>query len=160
VILGALIHDSLHRSRIAILALGICLAFGERSGAAQSPDRKCPVVIQQVELSYSHQGGPSVPRLTIRFNNDSGKRIAKVAFNLALLDSGGYPHEYPDDLEFGGGLEAGMRRTHAWNLKAESVDIHRAGEIVTVQRISFDDTTTWADDGTESCKFTVDFHAR
>jgi hypothetical protein len=111
-------------------------------------------------LSYSHQGSPSVPRLTIRFNNNSGKRIAKVTFSLALLDSGGYPRQYPDDLEFSGGLEAGMRRAHAWNLQAASVDIHRAGETVAVQRIGFDDTTTWTDDGSESCKFTVDFHPK
>jgi len=47
-----------------------------------------------------------------------------------------------------------------WELASESVDIHRTGETVVVKKVEFSDTAGWIDDGSETCAFKVDFHAR
>jgi len=118
------------------------------------------VKIEQVQLTYNHQGGQSVPRLKVRFSNEAGKRIARVSFSLALLDPDGYPHSYPGDLDYRAGLDAGKMRASFWELRSELVDIHNAGETVVVRRVQFGDGSGWEDGGSESCKLTMDFHAR
>jgi len=143
-----------------LLVFTLCLAFGALKAEAESPEPKCPVVINRVELSYNHQGGVSKPQLTIEFGNHAGKQISKITFNLLMLNEGGYPHPYPDDLTYQEGLETGKRKVYNWDLAFEAVDIHRTGETVVVERVEFIDTTNWIDDGSESCVFTVDFHAR
>ncbi|MGA2674054.1 MAG: hypothetical protein ABSE99_12580 [Terracidiphilus sp.] len=127
---------------------------------AQSDAQKCPLVIDQVDLSYNHQGGQSKPQLRVRFSNDAGKQISTVTFSLSLLDSGGSPRPYPDNLKYSAGLEPTKKKVFTWDLATESVDIHRTGETVVVQEIDFADATVWKDDGSESCAFSVDFHAR
>jgi hypothetical protein len=144
----------------ASLALTLCLASGAMRVAAEIPEHKCPVVIDQVELNYNHAVGRSVPQLRMRFGNEASERISTVTFSLSLLDSGGYPHSYPNDLKYSEGLETGKKKVFTWDLSLDSVDIHRAGEKVIVQKVEFADTQTWTDDGSESCVFTVDFHAR
>jgi hypothetical protein len=57
-------------------------------------------------------------------------------------------------------LEIGKTRRFTWDLDFDSVDIHRAGETVVVQKIEFADASTWNDDGSESCSFKVDYHAK
>jgi hypothetical protein len=118
------------------------------------------VTIDQVSLAYSHQGNPSLPRLQVRFTNASRNSIAKVVFQLSLLDSSGYLHDYPDNLTFNAGLGQGKKGISNWTLHPESVDIHRAGEVVVVKKVAFMAGNQWADDGSQSCKFVVDFHAR
>jgi hypothetical protein len=148
------------RANTALAVLVFCLAYCAARAEAGSPERKCPVVIDRVELSYNHQGGPSKPQLRIEFGNRAGKPITKITFSLAVLDAGGYPYPYPDDLMYRDGLEVGKRKMFAWELASESVDIHRTGETVVVKRVEFSDTAGWIDDGSESCAFKVDFHPR
>jgi hypothetical protein len=148
------------RSSAVLLVFTLCLAFGMLKAEAESPDPKCPVVINRVELSYSHQGGMSKPQLTIEFDNHAGKQISKITFNLLVLDEGGNPHPYPDDLMYQDGLETGKRKVYNWDLASEAVNIHRTGETAFVEKVEFIDTTSWIDDGSESCVFTVDYHAR
>ena len=148
------------KSNTASLVLALSLACSLAPAKAQSSARKCPVVIDHVELSYNHQGGESKPQLKVRFGNEAGKQISTVTFSLSLLDFGGYPHPYPEDLKYSGGLETGKKKEFTWNLASESVDIHRTGETVVIQKVEFADVTSWVDDGSESCVFTVDFHAR
>jgi len=138
-----------------------CLACGGVRAEAESPAQKCPVMIDRVELNYSHQGGQSKPELTISFGNDAGKRISSVAFSLSMLDSSGDPQPYPADLKYSDVLDAGKKRVFVWELAPESVDIHHAGETVVVKKVEFDHPgAAWKDDGSESCKLTVDYHAR
>jgi hypothetical protein len=127
---------------------------------AMSPEQKCPVVINSADLNYSHQGGQSKPQLKIWFGNDAGKRISKITFSLSVLDPSGNARPYPDDLVYEEGLETGKKQVFSWDLTQENVDIHRAGETVVVKKVHFVDATDWVDDGSESCAFTVDFHAR
>ena len=148
------------RANTAWSILALCLACGAVRAEAESPDRKCPVAIDRVELSYNHQGGPSKPQLRVEFGNHAGKQIAKITFSLSVLDAGGYPRLYPDDLIYRDGLEAGKKKVFIWELASESVDIHRSGETVVVKKVEYLDTTGWIDDGSESCAFKVDFHAR
>jgi len=148
------------RANTALLVLALCLACRTVRAEAESPERKCPVVINHVELSYNHQGGPSRPQLKVEFGNHAGKEISNVTFSLSVLDAGGYPHPYADDLIYRDGLESGKKRVFIWDLASESVDIHRAGETLVVKKVEFIDTTGWVDDGSESCAFKVDFHAR
>ena len=148
------------KTNIASLVLALCLACGAVRAEAGSPERKCPVVIDSVELSYNHQGETSKHQLRVEFDNHSGKHISKIAFSLSLLDVGGYPHPYPDDLMYGNGLEIGKTKAFTWELASESVDIHRTGETVVVSKVEFSDTVSWIDDGSETCAFKVDFHAR
>lgn len=148
------------RSNTTLLVLALCLACGTMRAEAESPERKCPVVINSVELSYSHQGGESKPQLKVAFVNFASKQVSNVTFSLSVLDADGYPRPYPDDLTYREGLETGKKKVFIWDLANESVDIHRAGETVVVTKVEFTDTTRWIDDGSESCVFTVDFHAR
>jgi hypothetical protein len=158
--MGLRISDAITQLRTAALAcvcLGVC---GVLQLPAEDTRQPCPVVIEQVSLAYSHEGNPSIPRLQIRFANASTNSIAHVTFQLALLDDGGYPHDYPDDLTSHSPLEPGKRKNSAWTLRPESVDIHRSGEVLVVKRVDFADRTSWHDDGSQSCKLAVDFHAR
>jgi hypothetical protein len=147
------------RANVALLVLALCLACGTMRAKAEGPLRKCPVVIHGVELSYNHQDGQSKPQLRVEFGNNAGKQISNVTFSLYVLDAGGDPRPYPDDFTYREGLETGKKRAFVWNLAPETVDIHRTGETVVVKRVEFVDTTRWIDDGSESCVFTVDFHA-
>jgi hypothetical protein len=148
------------RSNATLLVFTLCLACGAVNGKAESPERECPVVINHVDLSYNHQGGESKPQLTIEFGNHSGKQISKITFNLSVLGQGGYPHPYPDELIYREGLDTDKRKVYIWDLTSEAVDIHRTGETTVVKKVEFIDTTSWSDDGSESCAFTVDFHAK
>jgi hypothetical protein len=148
------------RSNAALLTTVLYLAYGAAHSLAQSPEQKCPVGLDHIELSYGHQGGQSKPQLRVIFNNDSGKKISTVTFSLSVLDSGGYPHPYPDDLVYRDGLEAGKQKVFSWELAPESVDIHRTGETVVVQEVEFAGSASWKDDGSESCVLTLDFHPK
>lgn len=143
-----------------LLALGCCLAFVAPQASAGAFEQKCPVALDHIELSYAHQGGQSKPQLRVNFGNTAGKQISTITFTLSILDSGGYPHPYPDDLVYRKGLEANEQKVFVWSLAPESVDIHRTGETVLVQEVEFSDATSWKDDGSESCELTVDFHPR
>jgi hypothetical protein len=127
---------------------------------AGDPQRKCPVVIDSVELSYNHHGGKSKPQLRIAFVNHAGKKISNVTFGLYVLDANGYALPYPDDLTYRDGMETRKTKTFIWDLDPESVDIHRTGETVVVRKVGFISTPDWIDDGSESCAFAVDYHAR
>jgi hypothetical protein len=148
------------RANFALLTLAICITTGIARASVQSTPGQCPVVLDHIELSYSHQQGQSKPQLRVNFGNAAGKRISTVTLTLSLLDSNGYPRPYPDDLVYRGGLEAGKERAFTWDLTPESIDIHRSGETVLVQEVEFADNTSWKDDGSESCILTVDFHAK
>jgi hypothetical protein len=148
------------RGNAALLVFTLCLAFGAPKAEAESPEPKCPVVMNHVELRYNHQGGVSKPQLTIEFDNHAGKQISRITFKLSVLDEGGYPHPYPDDLMYQEGLETGKGKVYNWDLASEAVNIHRTGETVVVEKVEFIDATSWIDDGSESCVFTVDYHAR
>ena len=143
-----------------MLSLAASAALISAPALAQSSEQKCPVALDQVQLSYAHNGEQSKPQLRIVFGNAAGKRIANVTFTLSVLDSGGYPHPYPDDLVYGDGLEASERKNFIWTLAPDSVDIHHTGETVLLQEVEFADATTWKDDGSESCVLTVDFHPK
>jgi hypothetical protein len=138
----------------------LCLVCGTMRAEGGSPEQKCPVVINRTELGYNHQGGQSKPYLRVEFGNTAGKQISTIVYGLSVLDPGGNPHPYPDELMYQGGLETGKKRAFTWELAREFVDIHRSGETVVVKRVEFIDTTHWIDDGSERCAFTVDFHAR
>jgi hypothetical protein len=148
------------RANAALMVFTLFMAFGALNLGAESPEPKCPVVTNRVELSYNHQGGVSKPQLAIEFDNRAGKQISKITYNLLLLGEGGYPHPYPEDLTYREGLETGKRKVYIWDLSSEAVDIHRTGETVVVKKVEFTDATSWIDDGSESCMFTVDYHAR
>jgi hypothetical protein len=148
------------RTSLAVFVLPLCFAFTTELAKAQSTEQKCPVVLSHTQLSYNHEGGQSKPQLQLKFGNATGKQISTVTFSLSMLDSGGYPHPYPDELVYRDGLEAHNEKTFTWSLAPESVDIHRTGETVLVQSVEFGDSTDWKDDGSESCVLTVDFHPR
>jgi hypothetical protein len=148
------------RVNTSMLFLALCVICSCARVEAQTPEPKCPVVIGHVELFYNHEGGQSRPQLKVGFGNSAGKSISTITFSLATLDSGGYPRPYPDSLRYDGGLETAQKKVFVWDLAAESVDIHRTGETVVVQKVEFADATGWTDDGSESCTFKVDFHGK
>jgi hypothetical protein len=94
------------------------------------------------------------------FENQAGKQVSTVTFSLSVLDSGGYRRPYPHSLKSHASLDSGKKKESAWELTAESVDIHGTGETVAVTKIEFADASTWTDDGSESCALTVDFHPK
>jgi hypothetical protein len=147
------------RRSCALLVLTLCASWGAARAEAPSSGR-CPVAIYQVELSYTHQGVPSKPQLKLWFGSATAKPISTVAFSLSLLDSGGYPHLYPDNPTYRDGLQAGQRKLFVWDLAPDSVDIHRTGEVVVLQEVKFKDATNWANDDTDNCLLKVDYHAR
>jgi hypothetical protein len=127
---------------------------------AQSAAHKCPIVIDQVELSYNHQGGQSKPQLTSKFVNDTKKQVLTITFSLLVLDSSEAPRPYPDDLTYSEKLDPGQKKVFTWDLSSESIDMHRTGESLILEKVEFTDDTLWRDDGSESCADTVDFHAK
>jgi hypothetical protein len=155
-----ILEEELMKTNSSSLILTLCLACGVMQAQANSADRKCPVVINRVELSYNHQGEPSKPQLRLWFQSDAGSPISAIAFSLSILDSGGYPRSYPGQLTYSDGLDAGKKKVFIWDLASESVDIHRTGETVVVQKVEFADAASWIDDGSEACAFKIDFHAR
>ncbi len=156
----AILQKMLMRTNTVLLVVAFCLACGSARAKAGSAERKCPVVINSVELSYNHQGGASKPQLRVQFENHAGKRISSVTFSLSVLDADGNPRPYPDDLTYRDGLDAGKKKVFIWDLAPEIVDIHRTGETVVVKVAGFFDSKDWIDDGSESCAFKVDYHAR
>jgi hypothetical protein len=148
------------RTNATLLVLAFCLTCGSTRAQSESHERKCPVVINSVALSYNHQGGGSKPQLRVEFGNRASKRISNVTFTLSVLDAGGNAHLYPDDLTYQESLETGKKTVFVWDLAPENVDVHRTGETVVLKTVGFIDATSWTDDGSESCVFTVDYHAR
>ncbi|MGD0938422.1 MAG: hypothetical protein ABR905_01835 [Terracidiphilus sp.] len=148
------------RVNASLLVLVLGMACGAMRAEARSPEQKCSVVIDSVQLSYNHQGGESKPQLRVEFSNDAGKQISQITLDLYLLDAGGNPQPYPDELTYQDGLGIGKKKSFLWDLARESVDIHRTGETVVVKKVEFINGKDWIDDGSESCAFTVDFHAR
>lgn len=127
---------------------------------AQSGKQKCPVMPDYVEVSYNHAGGQSKPQLRVQMENLAKQPVRSVILSLSLLDSGGASNAYPGDLVYQDGIDAGKRKLYAWSLSPDAVDIHRTGESVYVKQVAFADGNEWADDGSESCVLTVDYHAR
>jgi hypothetical protein len=140
--------------------LGLGLALCATSAGALKPGQVCPIAVESLELNYRHQGGPSIPQLTAMLGNRAGKRILHARFQLSLLDGNGYPHAYPEDLIFDKGLDVDKRRNHVWPLVPESVDMHRTGESLMLLEVTFEDQTSWKDDGSESCGYGVDYHGK
>lgn len=149
---------SKHKSCWMVFAL--FLALHEMNARAEQPKLQCPVAIKTIELTYSHVGGQSKPQLGAIFANHAEKHVAAITFSLSQLDSAGSPHPYPDDLIYRGGLSTGKQKHFTWDLSPEAVDLHRTGELLLVRAVRYDDATEWKDDGSESCSFTVDYHAR
>jgi len=141
-------------------ALGLGLTCWAIQARALKPGQVCPIAIENLELSYRHQGGQSTPQLAAMLGNRAGKRIASARFQLSLLDPDGYPHSYPEELVYGKGLDVDKRRNYFWTLASESVDMHRTGEALVLLEVVFDDQSSWKDDGSESCGYGVDYHAR
>lgn len=146
--------------RAALPLLVLLLSSSASRIEAQKKPQICPVVVEQMILTYNHRGGQSAPQLQIRFGNATDMQIAAVTFSLSLLDSGGYPRPYPDSLSYSDGIEAGKKQSFTWTLASESVDIKRTGETIVVEKVEFENKETWKDDGSQSCVFTVDFHPR
>lgn len=144
----------------AWLALVLSLVCGAVSAEAENAGQKCPVVISGVDLNYNHQGGQSKPQVKVEFANNAARRIMTITFSLSLIETNGDARPYPDDLIYEEGLEPGKKRVFVWSLTPEDVDIHRAGEMVTLKKVRFIDASGWVDDGSESCELTIDFHAR
>ena len=142
------------------MVIALCLAWNGERTAAANPEQKCAVVIDQVALAYNHAGGHSIPELRVRFGNTAGKRVMTVKFALSVVSPGDDTRLYPNELEYSDGLEIGTKKVFTWDLVPELVDMHRTGEVVFVQRVEFADATAWVDDGSESCAFKEDFHAR
>jgi len=128
--------------------------------AAARPPERCPVLLQNISLTYNHNGGKSTPQLQVKFANDTGVELAKATFQLSVLDAAGYPQIYANDFEFRGALAPRKSKISSWDLDANSVDIHRTGETVLLKSVTFADGNGWADDGSETCRMTVDFHAQ
>ncbi len=146
--------------RIGIATLVLSLVSCAPWARAVKPGQVCPIAIENLELSYRHQGGQSTPQLTAMLGNRAGKRIASARFQLSVLDPNGSPNSYPEDLIYSKGLDVDKRRNYAWSLAPESVDIHRTGEALVLLEVTFDDQSSWKDDGSESCGYGVDYHAR
>lgn len=146
--------------RILLAALGLGLMSGALQAWALKPGQVCPIAVENVVLSYRHQGGPSTPQLAAMLGNRAGKRIASARFELSLLNASGDPHTYPEDLVYRRGLAMDKRINYVWTLAPESVDIHRTGEALVLLEVQFDDQTSWKDDGSESCGYGVDYHAQ
>jgi len=148
----------IHKAALPLLVFLISVS-GMRI-EAQRKAQVCPIIVEQMILTFNHHGGQSSPELQLRFGNATQLQIAAVTFSLSLLDSGGYPRPYPESLSYSDGLEAGKKQSFTWSLASESVDMKRTGETIVVERVDFENQKAWKDDGSQSCAFSVDFHPR
>lgn len=151
------------RLPLSWLTVPICYLAFAGSGVASPTESatKCPISLDRLDLRYNHAGGVSVPQLKLAFANRTDKTITDMLLNLSILDPEGNPHPYSDDLTYHRDIPPGPQpRSHTWTLDAASVDMHHAGESVTLQQVQFADGTTWKDDGSLACTLSVDFHAK
>jgi len=151
------------RARTSLLTISICcLAFARSVVAGPTePPAKCPSSLDRLDLRYNHAGGASVPQLRLAFTSQTHRTITDMLLLLSILDFQGNSHPYPDDLTYHREITPGMQpHSHIWNLDAASVDMHHAGESVTLQKVQFADGTIWKDDGSLVCTLSVDFHPK
>ena len=151
------------KARLSLLTVLICyLAFACSVAAAPiEPAMKCPINLVRLDLRYNHAGGVSVPQLRLAFTNGTDKTITDILLLLSILDSQGNSHPYSEDLTYHREIAPGAQaHSHIWNLDAASVDMHHAGESVTLQKVQFADGTVWKDDGSLACTLSVDFHPK
>jgi hypothetical protein len=146
--------------RLKWLLVALLASYLPTFAEAQNAADKCPIAIDQVELSYNHQDGQSRPQLTSKFVNETKKQVLAITFSLFVLDSSEAPRPYPDDLTYSEKLDPGQKKMFTWDLSSESIDMHRTGESLILEKVEFADNTLWRDDGSESCAYTVDFHAK
>ncbi len=151
------------KARLSLLTISICyLAFANSVVAAPTEaPAMCPINLDRLDLRYNHAGGVSVPQLRLAFTNGTDKTITDVLLLLSILDSEGNSHPYSEDLTYHRQIAPGTQpHSHIWNLDAASVDMHHAGESVTLQKVQFADGTIWKDDGSLACTLSVDFHPK
>ena len=152
--------QSLIRQKLGCTLVALSIVCLLTRAEAQNSPQICPVHIDQVQLSYNHQGGQSKPQLTSKFSNNTKQQIVAATFSLLLLDSNGTPRPYPDDLTYSDKLEPGQKKVFTWDLLVDSIDMHRTGESLILEKVEFADNSSWRDDGSESCVYTIDFHAK
>jgi len=151
------------KTRHSLLTMSICcLAFARSVVAAPAePAVTCPINLDRLDLRYNHAGGVSVPQLRLAFTNGTDKTITDILILLSILDSQGNSNPYSGDLTYHREIAPGAQpHSHIWNLDAASVDMHHAGESVTLQKVQFADGTVWKDDGSLACTLSVDFHPK
>jgi len=150
--------------RPAVCLLWVMLGSGTLVGAASQPSGsppQCPVNLNHLDLRYNHAGGHSVPQLKLAFTSRSEKIITEMTLALSILDSQGNPHPYIEDLSYRQEIPPGtQQRSHTWTLNQASVDMHHAGESVTLLEVHFADGAVWKDDGSLACTLVVDFHPK
>src|SRR4051794_16504495 len=90
-------------------------------------------------------------RISIEFQNTSGKEIATYRFGLTFLGSNGEPHHFPKSLSGAVPLRAHRHRAAIWATPSASHFLFPVAEAYLLEA-TFTDGTSWTDDGSKACR--------
>ncbi len=128
------------KNRIAITAVLVLVLTFVRVAEGQSTS--CPIQPTQVKNIDS--------QLAIEFDNVSGKQIATYGFGLTFFDLKGKAHAFPQPLAGNVQISNRAHRHAIWQNHLALHFLYPYAQAF-VQRVTFTDGTSWADDGSHAC---------
>jgi len=149
------------RRSLPIITTLLGVMLSEAFAQPEKAPPGCPITLNRLDLRYNHAGGQSVPQLKLAFVSHTEKTVESTTFALSILDTQGNAHPYPEDLTYRHPIPPGnQQRSHTWTLDPAAIDMHHAGESLTLLQVDFADGSSWKDNGFQACTLLVDFHAR
>jgi hypothetical protein len=115
--------------------------------ATTSDPSVCPVAITDVRNLDT--------RIFVVFTNTSGKRLDSYQFGLEFFDENGTSHPYPENFK---AIAHVPSRNHfiAYWRSAHTLKFLYPRAHAYLMQASFDDGSTWTDDGSHSCGLTAE----
>jgi hypothetical protein len=91
----------------------------------------------------------------VLFTNTSGKRLDSYQFGLEFFDDHGGSHPYPENFRAIAHVPFGRRFVAYWH-SAHTLKFLYPRAHAYLLKASFDDGSTWADDGSHACGLMTD----
>ena len=92
-------------------------------------------------------------RISIDFQNTSGKQLASYRFGLTFFGNNGEAHAFPQPLVGRVSLNAHRHRAAIWETPSALQFLYPVAEVY-LKQATFTDGTIWNDDGSKTCKVT------
>lgn len=137
---------------LALLCATPCLAKGKTTNT--SADAGCPVEITNSSVSTPPAGELYIGyRAYVDYKNNTTKKLIGEEFGLDVMSAVGDWSPYFGDLDMAANVKPGKRNfNNSWRIYPGQI----SGSRFYVKKLSFDDGTSWTDDGTKKCQFVRD----
>lgn len=90
-------------------------------------------------------------RISIDFQNTSGKQLASYRFGLTFFGNNGEAHAFPQPLVGRVSLNAHRHRAAIWETPFALQFLYPVAEVY-LKQATFSDGTVWNDDGSKACR--------